>query len=65
MVQLELQGEEAEMLLGVLQHYLSDLRMEVGNTEGYEYQIALKQREAFLQNIADNLSSKVASRSQA
>lgn len=65
MVQLELQNEEAETLLGVLHHYLSDLRMEVADTEAYEYQIALKQRVALLQSLISNLETKVESRSEA
>lgn len=62
MVRLELQIDEAETLLGLLQDSLSDLRMEAADTEGYEYQIAVKQREAVLKNILTNLEAQTGAR---
>ncbi|MGE5620605.1 MAG: hypothetical protein ACM3US_15265 [Sphingomonadaceae bacterium] len=50
-MELALQPEEARLLRDILSEYLSDLRMEIANTEQYEWREEMKKREAAIQEI--------------
>ena len=56
MIQLNLNVEEATMLTEVLQSYLSDLRMEIADTEAMELRERLKQQEVFIKKLLQELS---------
>ena len=51
MVHLALKPTEAEVLRMVLESYLSDLRMEIANTDSMDYREKLKARKAVLRRI--------------
>jgi hypothetical protein len=56
MVRLELTAEEAAALREVLQSYLSDLRMEIADTERLEFRRDLKKTEVLLDQLIARLS---------
>ena len=58
MVQLSLTEEEAVMLHQVLASYLSDLRMEIADTDAMDFREHLKQREVFLKKVLQELPDK-------
>jgi hypothetical protein len=55
MVQIEITSEEAQMLLEILETYLSDLRMEIADTEQMDFREGLKRREVFLKELIQRL----------
>jgi hypothetical protein len=55
MVRLDLSAEEAGVLLDVLEDYVSDLRMEVSNTDNMTFREALKAKEAILNGLIARL----------
>jgi predicted Zn-dependent protease len=63
MVQLVLTAEEATLLGEILASYLSDLRMEIADTEAMDFREALKQREVFLKKLLHTLSQEQVSKS--
>jgi hypothetical protein len=63
MVQLTLTAEEATLLCEILASYLSDLRMEIADTEAMDFRESLKQREVFLKRLLHTLSQEQASQS--
>lgn len=60
MIQLNLNVEEAAMLTEVLQSYLSDLRMEIADTEAMELRERLKLQEVFIKKLLQELSREQA-----
>jgi hypothetical protein len=52
---IQLSDEEAEILKSVLEEYISDLRMEVSNTDSMDFREALKHKEAILKRLAGQL----------
>ena len=52
---LNLTDAEAEILLGVLEDYLSDLRFEIADTERKELRDVLKTKEAVLNGLIERL----------
>jgi predicted RNA binding protein with dsRBD fold (UPF0201 family) len=58
MVQLTLTTEEAETLREVLDSYLSDLRMEIADTDAMEFREKLKEQEASLRKLLQRLEAK-------
>lgn len=52
---LNLTTEAQDILRETLESYISDLRMEVSNTDNYDFRQDLKHREAILKSIADQL----------
>jgi len=52
---IELSSEESEALREVLEGALSDLRMEVADTEDQTFREALKAREKALRSVLDRL----------
>ncbi len=55
MPQITLSEEEAGSLRSVLEEYLSDLRMEIADTERMELRESLKRQEAFLTRVLAQL----------
>lgn len=53
MVHLELEPTDAEVLRLVLESYLSDLRMEIADTDSMEFREKLKTRKAVLRRIVE------------
>ena len=56
MINLKLTNEEAEELKDVLTSYVSELRMEIADTDKYEFRETLKQKEKFLKDVMSRLS---------
>ena len=57
MSKLTLTGKEEWMLMKILESYLSDLRMEVADTDRKGYRDELKEEEAFLKELIAKLSA--------
>jgi predicted RNA binding protein with dsRBD fold (UPF0201 family) len=55
MVRLEVTAEEAEKLSEILENYLSDLRMEIVDTESQDFRQGLKKTKDLLLRIVDQL----------
>lgn len=52
---IQLGDEEAELLKSVLDEYISELRMEVSNTDSMDFREDLKRKEAILKDLAGRL----------
>jgi hypothetical protein len=52
-----LNDREREALRGVLEDYVSDLRMEISKTDSQEFRDGLKEREDLLKGILARLKS--------
>ncbi len=50
-MELVMQTEEAELLKQILTNYLSDLRMEISNTDSYDLREYLKSHEATIRAL--------------
>lgn len=59
MVELDLTEEERQILHDVLQSYLSDLRMEIADTDRMDFRDMLKDRKAVVQKALDSLGAPV------
>ncbi|MEX0704068.1 MAG: hypothetical protein WD069_18350 [Planctomycetales bacterium] len=57
MIQLTLLPEEAALLREVLESFLSDLRMEIANTDSMDFREMLKVREEFLKKLLVQLAA--------
>lgn len=57
MTELDLTKEEREVLVGVLESYLSDLRMEISDTDSLDFRDLLKQRKRVIQKVLSALES--------
>ncbi|MGA1843342.1 MAG: hypothetical protein ACMUIS_02130 [bacterium] len=51
MVLINFSSEELTMLKEILESYLSDLRMEIADTDGKDFRDVLKKREHFLNEM--------------
>ena len=58
MAQIEIDNEEIMMLEDILQSYLSDLRMEIGNTDLKDFRDKLKLKEEFLNSFLKRLAEQ-------
>lgn len=58
MLELDLDGEEESILKMVLESYLSDLRMEIADTDSYDFRQMLKQRKAVLIKVIETLAKQ-------
>ena len=58
MINIQLTNEEATQLKEVLTSYVSDLRMEIADTDKYEFREGLKQRKRFLVDVIGRLAEK-------
>jgi hypothetical protein len=59
MVRIDLTQPEAAILRDVLDNYVSDLRMEIADTDSMHLREELKGREAFLKHLIGRLEQKV------
>ncbi len=57
MGQLTLTDEEAGTLRRVLEQYVSDLRMEIADTDSMDFRDQLKREEAFLKKLIEQLGT--------
>lgn len=57
MVRLELTPAEARVLHEILRSYLSDLRMEIAQTDSWEFRQGLKQQEDFIKRLLNRLEA--------
>lgn len=55
MAQLDLSPEETKILVEVLDTALSDLRMEIANTDSKDFRDMLKTRKAAIEKAIDGL----------
>ncbi len=55
MTTLNLTSEQAEILRDALESYLSDLRMEIADTDNHDFRESLKAKEATLKQILEML----------
>lgn len=55
MIQLQLTAEERQVLVEVLESYVSDVRMEIADTNSAEYKVGLKSKKDILNKILDTL----------
>ena len=55
MVRLELTPEAAEILHAALESYLSDLRMEIADTDSKDFREDLKRKKVVLRGIAERV----------
>ena len=60
MAQITLTQEEAATLREVLNSYVSDLRMEIADTDSMQFRENLKREEAVLQKLLQQLDPEVA-----
>ena len=51
MVQITLERDEALMLREIVSAYLSDLRMEIADTDRLDFREPLKKKEVLLKNL--------------
>lgn len=58
MVQITLTPEEAIILRDILNHYVSDLRMEIADTDAMDFREKLKNEEVFLNRLLRQLASE-------
>ena len=58
MVQVNLKEEEVLMLENILMSYLSDLRMEIADTDQKDFREDLKRKEEFLKRFLNRLAEK-------
>ncbi len=59
MIQLELAEEDAAMLVKVLDYYVSELRMEIADTDREEMRDNLKDKEEALRSISKALADRL------
>jgi hypothetical protein len=55
MATLELSKEETAFVLETLESYLSDLRLEIGDTKKKEFRDDLKKKEGMLKGIIERI----------
>lgn len=56
MVDIQLTETETRVLKRILIGYLSDLRMEIADTDSMDFRVKLKEQEAFLKELIRRLS---------
>lgn len=52
---IQLADEEVGVLRSVLEEYISELRMEVSNTDNMDFREELKRKETILKSLVDRL----------
>lgn len=60
MAQMTLTHEEAETLKGALSSYVSDLRMEIADTDSWQFRQNLKHEEVLLKKLMAQLDAELA-----
>ena len=61
MAQITLTQEEAATLRRILSNYVSDLRMEIADTDSWQFRQNLKHEEALLKKLLEQLDADLAS----
>ena len=59
MVRVELTAEEAEDLRAIMENYLSDLRMEIVDTDGDDFRKMLKKRKDLVGKLLEQLVEQI------
>lgn len=54
---VELSSEERELLVGLLERELGEIRTEIRHTQSHDYKDSLKQREKRLQDLLGRLKT--------
>ena len=57
MLSLTLNAEERELLEDILREAISDLRMEIADTDSHDYRVKLHRREDLLKQLAARLAA--------
>lgn len=57
MIQLELGPDEARIMREILESYLSDLRLEIADTEKKAFRDELHKKENFIKSVVERLSA--------
>lgn len=57
MIQLDLTPRERDLIVDAVESYLSDLRMEISDTDSLDFREKLKERKAALQKLLDGLEA--------
>jgi hypothetical protein len=60
MAQIILTREEATILKGALSSYVSDLRMEIADTDSWDFRQPLKHEEVVLKKLMEQLDGELA-----
>jgi hypothetical protein len=60
MAQITLTQEEATTLRGALSSYVSDLRMEIRDTDSWQFRQNLKREAVLLKKLLEQLDAKLA-----
>ncbi len=55
MINLDLTKEESDILATILESYLSDLRMEIADTDSMDFRESLKKKKAVLKKVLETL----------
>ncbi len=55
MINLDLTKEESDILATILESYLSDLRMEIADTDSMNFRESLKKRKDVLKKVLETL----------
>ncbi|MBE0616933.1 MAG: hypothetical protein IH608_03255 [Proteobacteria bacterium] len=61
MIRVDLTEPEADTLRDVLDSYLSDLRMEIADTDSLDYRDGLKRKKKVIEDVMGRLTGGVAS----
>jgi hypothetical protein len=61
MAQITLTQEEATTLRGALSSYVSDLRMEIRDTDSWQFRQNLKREAVLLKKLLEQLDAELAS----
>jgi len=59
MINIQMNKEEANILVSVIERYLYHLQVEIIHTDKREFRDALKKRENFLKEIIDRFKTKI------
>ncbi|MDO9301319.1 MAG: hypothetical protein Q7T89_08045 [Anaerolineales bacterium] len=65
MIQLMITEEERKLLIDILENDISELRMEIADTDRQKYRDMLKNREVLMKNIQQKLEQASAEKSAA
>ncbi|MBF0343411.1 MAG: hypothetical protein HQL06_04185 [Nitrospirae bacterium] len=57
MIKFELNEDEATTLREILESYLSELRMEICDTDQMDFRMGLKEREVFIKDLLKRLET--------
>jgi hypothetical protein len=60
MIQLMITEEEQKLLIELMENEISDLRMEIADTDRQEYRNMLKSRESLMKNFQQKLEQVLA-----